>query len=115
MQRELAAGHHVAFTIDGPRGPRYVAKPGPVSLAQISQCQIVCFYVAAERAWVLNTWDRMLIPKPFSRVYTHAGRPIVVPLDASEGQRVSFHAAMQAELERVQQIAEAALSAPVKS
>ena len=109
MQRELEEGRSVVFLLDGPRGPRYVAKPGPVLLAQKVQCEIICFYVAVQRAWVLNSWDRMLIPKPFSRIYTQVGRPIKVPADADEEQRASAVAAMQTELERVRRIAEAKL------
>jgi lysophospholipid acyltransferase (LPLAT)-like uncharacterized protein len=106
MQRELEEGRSVVIPVDGPRGPRYVAKPGPVLMAQNAQTEIICFYVAVQRAWVLKSWDRMLIPKPFSRVYTHAGRPITVPADATEDQRRQATAAMEAELERVRKVAE---------
>jgi lysophospholipid acyltransferase (LPLAT)-like uncharacterized protein len=58
----LAEGNAVAFTIDGPRGPRGVAKKGPVLLARMSGAAITAFYVAVERAWVLNTWDKLVIP-----------------------------------------------------
>ncbi len=109
LQRELGEGRSVVVPVDGPRGPRYVAKPGPILMSQMVQCEIFCFYVAAQRAWVLNSWDRMLIPKPFSRVYTHLGRPIRVAPEASEEQRASMQAAMEAELERVRRIAEAKL------
>ncbi len=46
MNRALAGGRIAAFTIDGPRGPRYVAKPGPVMLARMSGAPILCFYLA---------------------------------------------------------------------
>ena len=57
MNRVLANGHIAAFTIDGPRGPRYVAKPGPVLLAKMSGVPILCFYLAVERPWILRSWD----------------------------------------------------------
>lgn len=108
MRRELELGHPVAFTIDGPRGPRYVAKPGPVLLAKKTGVQIGCFYIAPERAWVLNSWDQMLIPKPFSRAHVYLSSPIQVPEDASDTVLNALHQQMQETLERCRERAEAA-------
>jgi len=58
MRREIEAGGAVAFTIDGPRGPRYVAKPGPVLLAQATGAPMAAFHIALEKAWVLKSWMR---------------------------------------------------------
>ncbi|HWG48797.1 MAG TPA: lysophospholipid acyltransferase family protein [Candidatus Acidoferrales bacterium] len=110
MRRELEEGHSVAFTIDGPRGPRYVAKPGPVMLAKKSGVPIGCFYIHVESAWVLNSWDRMMVPKPFSRAVFYASSPIFVPADADDEQMTLFHAQMQEALERCRLKAEEALS-----
>ncbi len=107
MRTLLDQGGAVAFTIDGPRGPRYVAKRGPVLLARLSGVPISGFYVAVEHAWVLNTWDRLMIPKPFSRVFVRFSRKIHVPLDADETQLERSYAEMQAMLERVTHFAEA--------
>jgi len=68
MQMAYAAGHRCAFTADGPRGPIYVAKPGAAQLAQQEGAWVGCFYALPERAWELRSWDRFLVPKPFSRV-----------------------------------------------
>ncbi|HKW74351.1 MAG TPA: lysophospholipid acyltransferase family protein [Terriglobales bacterium] len=111
MRRELEMGHPVAFTIDGPRGPRYVAKPGPVLLAKKTGVPIDCFYVAPEKAWVLNSWDRMLIPKPFSRACVYMSSPILVPGDASDELVNALHQQMQETLERCREGAEAACKA----
>lgn len=108
MRRQLEEGNPVAFTIDGPRGPRYVAKPGPVLLAKKSGCAIGCFYVALQKAWVLNSWDAMLIPKPFSRAVLYATGPIHVPVNASDDEMERFHQEMQKALERCRGKAEAA-------
>lgn len=63
------AGHRCAFTADGPRGPNMVAKAGPVQLAQlVAATWIGVFYAFPDRAWELRSWDRFLIPKPFSTV-----------------------------------------------
>ena len=109
MRRELEQGHSVAFTIDGPRGPRYMAKPGPVLLAKKTGVPIDCFYIALERAWVLNSWDRMMIPKPFSRAVFYASSPISVPPDADDEQLTALHQQMQETLERCRLKAEEAL------
>ena len=109
MRKELEQGNPVAFTIDGPRGPIYVAKPGPVALARNTGFPIVCFYIAMKRAWILNSWDRMIIPKPFSRAWIYLAAPITVPADANAEQMESLHQQMQASLERCRLKAEASL------
>ena len=106
MNKLLAKGEPVAFTIDGPRGPRYVAKRGPVLLARMSGVFICALYVAVERAWVLHTWDALMIPKPFSRVHVRFGRKIFVPPEADSAAMERYHAEMQAALERVTVFAE---------
>jgi lysophospholipid acyltransferase (LPLAT)-like uncharacterized protein len=69
MAEAYRAGHRCAFTADGPRGPNMVAQAGPVSLARLVEAPWVgAFYALPLRAWTLNSWDRFLIPKPFSRV-----------------------------------------------
>jgi len=107
MHTEIEAGNSVAFTIDGPRGPVYVAKPGPVLLARNVQLPIFPFYVAVERAWILNSWDRLRIPKPFSRVHVRMGKPIHVPPGTKAQSAQALHDEMQAGLERVREDAEA--------
>jgi lysophospholipid acyltransferase (LPLAT)-like uncharacterized protein len=107
MRRELEAGWTVAFTIDGPKGPRYVAKPGPVVLARSTGVPMVVFHMAVERAWVLKTWDRLMIPKPFSRVLMRVSRRIVVPKNADEAQMERSQNELQSSLDRVREFAEA--------
>jgi lysophospholipid acyltransferase (LPLAT)-like uncharacterized protein len=68
MQRAYLAGHYCAITADGPRGPAMVAKPGVVQLAKLINTTVSTCYVHPHRAWQLRSWDRFLIPKPFSRV-----------------------------------------------
>jgi lysophospholipid acyltransferase (LPLAT)-like uncharacterized protein len=68
LQRAYLAGNYCAITADGPRGPSQVAKPGVAQLAKLVDTAVVAFYVHPDRAWQLRSWDRFLIPKPFSRV-----------------------------------------------
>jgi hypothetical protein len=69
MAQAYTEGHICAFTADGPRGPNMIAKPGPVQLADLTSAPWVgAFHGNPSRAWQLNSWDRFLIPKPFSTV-----------------------------------------------
>ncbi|HUQ49928.1 MAG TPA: lysophospholipid acyltransferase family protein [Terriglobales bacterium] len=106
LHTEIEAGRTVAFTIDGPRGPRYVAKPGPVLLAKNTKVPIICFHIALEDPWVLNSWDATMIPKPFSRAVLRISRIIQVPEAADPVDMKRIHAEMQTALERVRDDAE---------
>ncbi len=72
--KAVERGHPAVFTADGPRGPVYKVKPGAVKLAQLTGYSIGIFYAHPEKAWLLRSWDRFLIPKPFSRVAISWGR-----------------------------------------
>ncbi len=74
----------VAFTIDGPRGPRYVAKPGAAFLACKSGNPVMPFNISAEKKWVINSWDHFMVPKPFSRALLSIGPLIYVNPKANE-------------------------------
>jgi len=106
LRRALQEGWTVAFTLDGPRGPRYKVKPGPVALARSSGVPLTMFHMAVDRAWVLNSWDRMMIPKPFSRVLMRFGKLIVVPADVSEEDLERYQEQLQDSLDRVREFAE---------
>ena len=107
LRRALQEGWTVAFSIDGPRGPRYKVKPGPVALARSSGVALSMFHVAVERAWVLHTWDRLIIPKPFSRVLLRFGKLVPVPGEASDAEFERYGQELQLSLERVCEFAEA--------
>lgn len=106
MHTVIEDGRTAAFTIDGPKGPRYVAKPGPVLLARNTQTPLIAFHLAVHNAWILNSWDRLMIPKPFSKVALHISRMMSVPKDASHEDLARLHAEMQAALDRVRIAAE---------
>jgi lysophospholipid acyltransferase (LPLAT)-like uncharacterized protein len=107
LRRALQEGWSVAFSIDGPRGPRYKVKPGPVALARSSGVSMTMFHVAVEKAWVLKTWDRLIIPKPFSRVLLRFGNLIVVPPEANDEDLRRYEEQLQNSLDRVREFAEA--------
>ena len=69
MVEAYKAGHRCAITADGPRGPAGIAKPGTAQLALLVEAPWVgTFHAIPLNAWELKTWDRFLIPKPFSKV-----------------------------------------------
>jgi lysophospholipid acyltransferase (LPLAT)-like uncharacterized protein len=68
LVRELRAGHDVAVTPDGPRGPARQFAPGALVAAQRTGAPIVSVGIAASRAWRLRSWDGFMIPKPFAHV-----------------------------------------------
>ena len=82
-----ARGYDIAFTPDGPRGPRYVVQPGTISLAQLTGRPIVP--VSYHLSWkiAVKSWDRFQIPLPFSRVSVNFGEPFPVPRELSAAER----------------------------
>jgi lysophospholipid acyltransferase (LPLAT)-like uncharacterized protein len=77
------AGNDLAFTPDGPKGPRHEFKAGALMAAQLTGFPLISIGVGADRAWYLKSWDRFMIPKPFSRLRLRYGPPRWVPRDAS--------------------------------
>jgi lysophospholipid acyltransferase (LPLAT)-like uncharacterized protein len=109
MRRELEQGWTVAFTIDGPRGPRYVAKPGPIVLARSTGVPMSAFHIALKGAWILKTWDGFMIPKPFTRALMRVSRHMPVPPDGDDEQYLKE---LQAALDRVRIFAEENVGKP---
>lgn len=107
MAKRMEEGFDSGFTIDGPRGPRYVAKPGPVMLARRSGRPIILFHIGLERAWTLRkSWDLMRIPKPFTRAVLVIAPTLYVPMDAGHDGLEAKHLEMQKTLERLRDVAE---------
>lgn len=77
--RALEAGTTVAFTPDGPRGPRRVVKPGILAAAARSGAWVLPIHAEADRCWRLRSWDRFVVPRPFARVRIGYGDPFRVP------------------------------------
>lgn len=77
----VRSGYKVGHIVDGPRGPSGVVKPGLLAIAQFSGMPIVPTISSAEKKWVFKSWDRFMIPKPFSRVLFRFGDEIYVSRD----------------------------------
>lgn len=78
LRRDVRGGKSAAFTLDGPRGPINVAQPGAVWLARLTGSPLLPFHIEANRAWSLGSWDRALVPCPFSTVAVAIGAPLTV-------------------------------------
>jgi lysophospholipid acyltransferase (LPLAT)-like uncharacterized protein len=101
MTECLSNGMDTAFTIDGPKGPAYLAKPGAVTLARHSGQAILPFHVAVRRYIELPSWDRLQIPLPFTRAKTFIAEPIYVPRNAGSDEVAACQAALQTALEEL--------------
>ena len=91
LTKIINAGGGGGILADGPRGPARVLKMGAVVMARDTRAPIISITWGADRCWVLNSWDRFLIPKPFSRIVIRYAEPIWIPpetkREALEGWR----------------------------
>jgi len=101
MAREIRRGRDGAFTVDGPRGPRYVAKEGPVLLAYKTGAAIFCFHISMKYKIQLRSWDEFQVPLPFTPALLLHAPPIWVPRDASEAHLRDLHQQMQNTLDKL--------------
>ena len=93
-------GASLAWTPDGPRGPRRVAKTGVIHTARATGALIVPVGAAARRARRLGSWDRMMLPWPGTRLVFVVGAPIAVPHDATPEAIETARATLETALER---------------
>ena len=99
----IRKGRDAAFTIDGPRGPRYVAKQGPVLLALKTGAAIFCFHISMKHTIQLNSWDHFQIPMPFTRAIVLKAAPIWVKPGSSDEELRHLHEQMQQTLDDLRQ------------
>ena len=99
LRQVIGSGRTAIFTADGPRGPIYETKMGPVKLAQMSGAPIGAFHLEPEHAWRMRSWDRFLVPKPFTRICVSWAKwtrvPADLPPDQFEGKRQELNAAIE--------------------
>lgn len=99
LQRVVESRRPAIFTADGPRGPIYQTKMGPIKLAQMTGAPIGAFHFQPECAWVINSWDRFLVPKPFSRIVVSWAQWTRVSVELSSDEMESKRAELNAALE----------------
>jgi lysophospholipid acyltransferase (LPLAT)-like uncharacterized protein len=99
LKHVIEDGGPAILTADGPRGPIYRSKMGPIKLAQMTGAPIGAFHLEPERAWALRSWDHFLIPKPFTRICVSWAQWTRVPGDlatkAFEPKREELNAAIE--------------------
>ncbi|MBI4764144.1 MAG: hypothetical protein HY787_06020 [Deltaproteobacteria bacterium] len=86
MIRHLKAGNRICSTVlDGPQGPRFKAKRGLLLLAKRSRVPLLPIIWSSPRPLTLEkTWDKTMIPRPFSEVFINYGTPLTIPPDCNE-------------------------------
>jgi lysophospholipid acyltransferase (LPLAT)-like uncharacterized protein len=96
----IDGGGPAIFTADGPRGPIYQTKMGPIKLAQLTGARIGAFHLEPERAWVMGSWDRFLVPAPFTRIVVSWARWTEVPRDLPPDEFEAYRQRLNAAIER---------------
>jgi lysophospholipid acyltransferase (LPLAT)-like uncharacterized protein len=100
-------GERIAFTPDGPRGPSGIVQEGILMLAQKSGSVVVPVGVSSARRWIVKSWDRFMVPKPFSKSIMIFGDPIEIPVGASKEEMEVIRKQIETEMHRLEAEAEA--------
>ncbi len=100
LKQVIENGKPAIFTADGPRGPIYRTKMGPVRLAHLTGARVGAFHLQPERAWTMQSWDRFLVPKPFTRIMVSWARWTEVPADLAEERFEQKREELNAAIER---------------
>ncbi len=98
--RMLEDNPAVGHIVDGPRGPKGKVKPGLIRMAQLSGAVILPLILSVDKAWIAGSWDRFLIPKPFSRVTVQWEEPFFVPRKADPDEFDTFRRQIEERLTR---------------
>jgi hypothetical protein len=100
LKQVIESGSPAIFTADGPRGPIYETKMGPIKLAQMTGAPIGAFHLQPQHAWVMGSWDRFLVPKPFTRIVVSWGQFTNVAADLSLEHFEPMRQELNASIER---------------
>jgi len=105
MVKAARAGRPLAITPDGPKGPRHRVKGGALLAARLTGHPILPMVAAADRGWILGSWDGFLIPRPFSRVRIVYAPPFTVARDVDDQGLESLARQLEGEMERIGRLA----------
>ena len=100
LKQIVESGRPAIFTADGPRGPIYQTKMGPVKLAQLTGARIGAFHLEPKHALRISSWDRFLVPWPFTRIVVSWSRWTHVPTDLAEADFEAKREELNAAIER---------------
>jgi len=101
MIRLMRQGLPMGFTLDGPKGPRYVAKSGACFLAKKTGNPIMPFLLEPKSFWTIKSWDKMHIPKPFTHAKLFIAEPIYVSKDADDDEIENKRRELQSKLDEL--------------
>jgi lysophospholipid acyltransferase (LPLAT)-like uncharacterized protein len=101
MVRLAERGIRMTFTIDGPKGPRYRAKSGAVHFARHAGVPVAPILIEAEKFWTLGSWDKLQIPKPFTRAKMFVAAPVFVSAGADAAELKNKQAELQRKLDEL--------------
>jgi lysophospholipid acyltransferase (LPLAT)-like uncharacterized protein len=87
--RELRRRQNIVLIPDGPRGPREIVKPGIAQIAFLANAPVFPVIAIPEKFWRLNSWDRFMIPKPFSKIELRIDEPVLPSLFANTDNPIS--------------------------
>lgn len=112
--RELKQGHCMGITPDGPKGPRHETSDGLIHIARLSNAPVIPISYSIRRHKFLKTWDRFLVPLPFTRGIFVIGEPIHLSQDKSvtavhESKMQITHALLAVEAQADQILTRAAI------
>ena len=106
MIRLMREGLPMAFTVDGPKGLKYVAKSGACLLAKKTGNPLMPFVVECKNFWTLRSWDNLQIPKPFSRAKVMIAAPIYISKMADDEEIEKKRGELQAKLDELVRLGE---------
>jgi len=101
MIRGMKRGLPMGFTVDGPKGPRHEAKPGALLLAKKTGNPVLPFILQPRRFWTINSWDKLQIPRPFTRAVFIYGNPIIVDSSSKDEEIKLKTEELQVELDQL--------------
>jgi hypothetical protein len=100
LKAVIESGGPAIFTADGPRGPIYRTKMGPIRLAKLTGARIGAFHLEPEHAWTMKSWDRFLVPRPFTRIVVSWAQWTHIPADLPETEFEPMREELNAAIER---------------
>ncbi len=104
--KRVRRGQTAVITPDGPRGPRYRVQPGVITLAKKTGAPILPMTSSAAHRHVFASWDRFLLPRPFTRCRVVYGKPIYVPENAEHRSVENSRIQLESELRRITEAAD---------
>lgn len=106
MVKRLHSGESVAFTVDGPKGPRQQVKEGIIKIAQMTQVPIIPTMPATKHKFIFNSWDQYELPHWFSKSVAVYGEPIFVPKESTKDDIENYRVIIEDKLFELKNLAE---------